>query len=848
MAEEIIIELALQGSEKSISRVAELENELKKLNERIKTEKTVSAEVKKEQIKLREEKNRLNKQIRENIKSFEISSVNVNELGKSYSDIQKANKTLKQEYKSLDPSIEGNSERMEELAKKIKENTDTLKEYDAALGENFRNVGNYKEAVTEALQESGLFGRELGIINKVQKTFTDVTDGAGKAVKTIKDDFSQFRGNILKGNKGLVSSVKNLKLFKFALASTGIGLLIIALGTVITLFKRFQPAIDLASKAMTILGSVVNEIVNRLGVLATAAVKVFKGDFKGAAEDAKKAVDNFGSAIVQAAENGAKIADLEVKLRKLRREVGLNVQALENQRDIAQLIADDNTRNFTLRQEQAEKVRKLNERIAQENLKLAKQELEATQLRIKNNKQDNELLDQQAEQLKAVREGELNLRLVQEENAKIQREIRNDAIEFQLDVLIDGFDNQKTLNERLIQNEKKTFDERRSILEATRQLGLESFNEQIKVIQSTTEAEINANDLLAEQDALRLAEKIKGLELGEALEKRLFEAIRERKIAIADFAELEQDLNEAEVESTRKTEQAKLDLEKQKNKDSLKDLEQTLIKERDLLLENENLTEEERQKIIFESEEKIKEIRKQSAQQQKDIETDTQQSRLETISNTEQRIGEIVQAFTNLFEAQKNRELAAAGDNAQKKEEIEKRFARRSQRIAIADTLIRGALAIMRIAADVPKVDFGASTIALIAAQSALTATQVAAIASQKFASGGMVHGNSHAQGGEKFAVGGRVVELEGGEAVINKRSTSMYKPLLSAINQAGGGKRFALGGVTPSAQLETNILTEGGIGQEIARQLSSIKVVNVVSDTTDKQISINNVESEAIF
>ena len=154
----------------------------------------------------------------------------------------------------------------------------------------------------------------------------------------------------------------------------------------------------------------------------------------------------------------------------------------------------------------------------------------------------------------------------------------------------------------------------------------------------------------------------------------------------------------------------------------------------------------------------------------------------------------------------------------------------------------------MRIAADVPKVDFGASTVALIAAQSALTASQVAAIASQKFAQGGMVHGNSHAQGGEKFAVGGKVVELEGGEAVINKRSTSMFKPILSAINQAGGGKRFEFGGVTPSAQLETNILTEGGIGQEIARQLSSIKVVNVVSDTTDKQISINNVESEAIF
>ena len=55
--------------------------------------------------------------------------------------------------------------------------------------------------------------------------------------------------------------------------------------------------------------------------------------------------------------------------------------------------------------------------------------------------------------------------------------------------------------------------------------------------------------------------------------------------------------------------------------------------------------------------------------------------------------------------------------------------------------------------------------------------------AADGYAKGGMVYGNSHAQGGEKFAVGGRVVELEGGEAVINKRSTSMFRSQLSAMN-----------------------------------------------------------------
>jgi len=64
------------------------------------------------------------------------------------------------------------------------------------------------------------------------------------------------------------------------------------------------------------------------------------------------------------------------------------------------------------------------------------------------------------------------------------------------------------------------------------------------------------------------------------------------------------------------------------------------------------------------------------------------------------------------------------------------------------------------------------------------------------YKSGGMVKGPSHKNGGVKFDVGGEVVELEGGEAVINKKSTAMFKDILSKINQAGGGVKFGRGGM----------------------------------------------------
>lgn len=116
------------------------------------------------------------------------------------------------------------------------------------------------------------------------------------------------------------------------------------------------------------------------------------------------------------------------------------------------------------------------------------------------------------------------------------------------------------------------------------------------------------------------------------------------------------------------------------------------------------------------------------------------------------------------------------------------------------------------------------------------------------YADGGMVHGKSHAQGGEKFAVGGRVVELEGGEAVINKRSTAMFRSQLSAMNTAGGGARFADGGIAnvPSFS-QTQFQVDGQRGLQGAIGQKS-KVVVVESDITKSQNTVTTIQSEASF
>jgi len=130
---------------------------------------------------------------------------------------------------------------------------------------------------------------------------------------------------------------------------------------------------------------------------------------------------------------------------------------------------------------------------------------------------------------------------------------------------------------------------------------------------------------------------------------------------------------------------------------------------------------------------------------------------------------------------------------AKQEERISQQQHERQKQFAKAQAVIDLGSAIMRILADTPKADFGVATAIGIALAGITAAAQIRAIDSQKFATGGIVQGPSHARGGVQLwhRSGAHVGEMEGGEAIINKRSTLMFGPLLSAINQMGGGKPF---------------------------------------------------------
>lgn len=138
------------------------------------------------------------------------------------------------------------------------------------------------------------------------------------------------------------------------------------------------------------------------------------------------------------------------------------------------------------------------------------------------------------------------------------------------------------------------------------------------------------------------------------------------------------------------------------------------------------------------------------------------------------------------IQEQKDAINAQIAEQENKKMEAEYQAAKWRKMQGIVDATINGAIAFIK---SMPNV-------LLMALTAAATAVSIGTIAAQKLperppkqALGGYQEGNSH-------ALGGKIVEVEGGEYIINKKSTAQYLPLLEAINNAGI-RKFAEGGTT---------------------------------------------------
>jgi hypothetical protein len=164
---------------------------------------------------------------------------------------------------------------------------------------------------------------------------------------------------------------------------------------------------------------------------------------------------------------------------------------------------------------------------------------------------------------------------------------------------------------------------------------------------------------------------------------------------------------------------------------------------------------------------------------------------------------------------------AADGEN--------KEFFEVTKAIDTSIAIIKGIMAVQNALATIPPPANVPAAIAI----GLKTAANVLAIQKVKFAQGGNIEGNSHAQGGT-------IIEAEKGEVVINKYAAARHWQLLSDINTSTGGRpiyapKFALGGNIDGGLVNREI--SGGVDsaintqKQIAEAMRNIRIITKISD-----------------
>ncbi len=264
-----------------------------------------------------------------------------------------------------------------------------------------------------------------------------------------------------------------------------------------------------------------------------------------------------------------------------------------------------------------------------------------------------------------------------------------------------------------------------------------------------------------------------------------------------------------------------------------------------------------------------------------------QEAQSTELKNFDRNQAEQLNSFTGTQQAKEDlveklegeREKFIAGQVA-KEEALRKEFAQKQKQIARVQALINAALAITQVFATTPP----PASFLLAAITAVSTAAQIAVIDSEKIvrgtlfatdtskglqtqtaAVGTVLEGPSHANHGIRTADG--QYEFEGGEAVINKKSTALFRQELSDINSYKGYGRklgrhgltigsarapipYQRGGLGPtggSIELDTEELADN-IGSILSDRINDLQVFNNVTDTTEQQTTISNIESEVNF
>lgn len=793
---------------------------------------------------------------------------------------------LTAQFNKLTTEEQKNTKEGQALQKQILGITEELKANEKAVGNNRRNVGNYEDALKGVAGQINVMGVNLGNLVQQLQAQKDGVVAAGAAMKASAASTTGFAGA--------------LKILSVALLSTGIGAIVIALGSMITFLTQTKRGSELLAQAMAAVGASISVVVDRISQVGEAVTNFFTGS--GSVLDVVNTTKNAFTGLTDEIQRETKAAtDLEKRMQKLRdAERQLIVSTAQRNAEVAKLrvTIEDQSKSEEERLKAAQRATALQRQTIEEEKALAQERVEIIeqQLALSENLEEDEQKLADAKSMRFQVEERATTRLVELNNKEVQ--LRKEIAKNKQAAV----DAAKKLSEEEVKAEQKRLEDLERSYQEERRL-IEQ-NAQLKISQA--EIEIANEEARAERIAFikreALLAKLRSIEdetaaytasadaIGAVDEEKYAKQLAERAKYEAELAALDRaakaeaftreiDLlngqEQLDIEAAELSIKNEQELQKKKYQIALDYAQKRMELMRQEAMLDGIITEEEKQNLqsveneikriqagledsekpkvgdaLGLSDEQLEKIQaalsivQQAVQATQQLVTAVYEDRLQQIDNELKADIAAVKSSTK-SEEDKQKEISKLEKKAAKEQyKIELQQFKTAKSLNIVLAVINTAQAVLQALANTSP----PASYALAAVAAALGAVQIGTIASQApppppaFATGGKVVG---AGTGTSDSIPAR---LSNGEAVINAKSTSMFEPILSAINKAGGGvdwyrgegfskggivQKFAAGGVAISSG---SIMRDNIATREIQQTILNAPPVLVIEEFQNVQ------------
>lgn len=799
----------------------ELKNHAKQLNEgKISEEQYAKAvlETQKQLAANKQEQAQLSDAIRTSEKVIKNQITQQNIADDSIKALRAQLSNLTKEYDELSASQRDNEEVGGKLLSSINETTDQIKKAEEATQRYYRNVGNYKSAL-EGMEQAtdGAKNSILGFISG-GNPLVQMLINTSQQLGSVKQAFALAgQGAVMLGKQFLALMANPIVAFLALIAAAfmalknGIQSSEERMNQFRIIMAPLQKVLDVVSVAI---GKVCGHLLNLVGLASDAIMwlnkmaeslpvlgKYFEESNKTTQEyiDIEKQKQEITKAsrdeVVKSAEREREISDLRAKfaekdkysneerLKFLDQAIAKEREQAEANKRLAQMRLENLQREAALADNDAA----MNDKLAEAKAAVIRADTELSNKMRELNAQRVEAINginaevaaekkAAAEKAKAWREAQKKKEEERKQALKTEEELWREYEDALMDLIKDGYEKQKQVvtiqYQREIEDLKKRLAEEKNLTESAREaIRLTIIAKQQEMNQQIAEIDKAATDEQIQKDADMLQRKAEVERM--SMENRL-NAVQEGSLLFLE-------LSRQQADKEHELRQQEIDQE--------------------LLLEQNRIA-----NLVASEEEKnaLLELAQQKHNQQ-------------SIANDKER----AEAQKQIAQAEKQMKLDAynsvkSGIDAMAQHS--KAFAIMSKTIALAEIAINTGKAIAAGVAQAMSVPFPGNLIAIATTVGTVlsnVASAIATVKSAKFAKGGRVDTRQYASGGDVRGAGTGTSDsihamLSNGESVMTAAATSMYAPVLSAMNQSAGGNPITGGGSAQGEDMLARAVARG--------------------------------------